>query len=344
MRKSKIYILLGFFLVASCASVPKDSPPELYWPTPPERPRIKFIDYIIGKLDVIKEQGTLKRLFFGPEEEVGFRKPSFVAFRDDVMYVTDINKVLKFDFRNHKYMAIGQEYLMNVTGIAVTSDGTIYVADSMLRGIIIIEPGSNEPFIIGRRGEFISPGGIALDEPRNRFLVADAKKHMVFAISLEGDYLFSIGSRGTATGKFNFPYDVAVDKEGYIYVADTGNFRIQIFSPEGKFINTFGSVGMLPGQFSRPKGLALDSEGHIYVVDASFGNIQIFDAEGNVYLVVGKNGVEPGRFILPMGICLDEEDKIYVVDQANKRIQILQYLKYPDEEHLKPKKPGDLIF
>jgi DNA-binding beta-propeller fold protein YncE len=344
MRKSRVFILLAFYFIASCASMPKDIPPELYWPTPPDRPRIKFIDYIIGNLDVVGKKGAFKRLLFGTEEEVGFRKPSFVAAKDDVMYVTDIDRILKFDFKRNKFQIIAHGILRNATGIAIASDETIYVADSMLKRIIILKPGRKEALALGVPGEFISPGGIALDEPRERFLVVDTKKHIVSVVSFEGDRLFSIGSRGSKAGEFNFPYDVAVDKDGYIYVTDTGNFRIQIFSPEGKFINTFGSVGTFAGQFSRPKGLALDSEGHIYVVDSSYGNIQIFDAEGNVYLVVGKNGEEPGRFLLPMGIYIDDKDKLYVVDQANRRVQIMQYLKYSDEEHLKPKKPSEIIF
>lgn len=344
MNSAKLFIVGFIFLAASCSSIPKDVPPELYWPTPPDRPRIKFVDYIKGNLDVTGEKSAFNRLLFGHEEEVEFIKPSFVAVKGDVMYVTDINKILKFDFKRHKFQAFGQNYLGNATGIAVASDGTIYVADSMLKRIIIIKPENRKVLAFGSKGEFVSLGGIALDESRKRFLVVDPKRHKVSVISFEGERLFSIGSRGVGAGQFNFPYDVAVDNEGYIYVVDSGNFRIQIFSPEGKFINTFGSVGSLPGQFSRPKGLAIDSEGHIYVVDSSFGNIQIFDAEGNMYLVVGKNGAEPGRFLLPMGICIDENDKLYIVDQANRRVQILQYLKYPDEEHLKPKKPSEIIF
>jgi DNA-binding beta-propeller fold protein YncE len=344
MFRIGICILFACLLITSCAPIPKDIPPELYWPTPPERTRIKFIDYIESNLDVVGEEGAFKRMLFGSQEEETFRKPSFVAVKDGVMYVTDINRIFKFDIMRHEFKVIGTGLLRNATGIDVTSDGKIYVADSMLKKIIIIEGEELKATALGGTGEFVSPGGLVVDEQRGRFLVVDTKKHVVYAYTLEGKYLFSIGSRGGGAGEFNFPYDITVDKEGYIYVIDSGNFRVQIFGPEGNFINTFGSVGALPGLFSRPKGIAIDSEGHIYVVDAAFGNIQIFDVEGRIYLDVGKSGEEPGMFLLPMGIYIDEEDKLYVVDQINRRVQIFQYLKYPNEEHLKPKKPSELMY
>jgi DNA-binding beta-propeller fold protein YncE len=36
---------------------------------------------------------------------------------------------------------------------------------------------------------------------------------------------------GPDNGQFNNPSGIAVDKEGYVYVSDTGNHRIQKFAP-----------------------------------------------------------------------------------------------------------------
>ena len=42
---------------------------------------------------------------------------------------------------------------------------------------------------------------------------------------------------------FNRPFGIAVDKDGYIYVADTYNHRIQKFTSEGQFVSTW----LIPG-------------------------------------------------------------------------------------------------
>ncbi len=59
------------------------------------------------------------------------------------------------------------------------------------------------------------------------------------------DHLFKgmWGSRGSADGQFNNPRGIAVDSDGNVYVADSGNNRIQKFSRFGTFLKKWGGRG-----------------------------------------------------------------------------------------------------
>jgi hypothetical protein len=46
-----------------------------------------------------------------------------------------------------------------------------------------------------------------------------------------GAFLTMWGGPGTAEGRFDDPFGIAVDSNGNIYVADCSNFRIQKFGP-----------------------------------------------------------------------------------------------------------------
>lgn len=59
----------------------------------------------------------------------------------------------------------------------------------------------------------------------------DANKVQIF--SSAGEPLGEFGVAGTGPGQFNFPTGVAVDGDGFIYVADLQNHRIQKFAPSG---------------------------------------------------------------------------------------------------------------
>lgn len=327
----RIASILLVAVLASCAPrIPPEEVPELYWPFPPQKPRVKFVDLIIGSLDVTgSQQGKFRRVLFGEEGEVGFAKPVFCAARSNVLYVTDLKGVMVFDFREKRFKIYGAGLIRNPTGIDVSAEGTIFVGDSARKTVFRVSAsGEDIKPIVESLG---NPGGLAVDDKNRRLVLTDVMNHTVKVVTFDGEEIFSFGSRGVAPGEFNFPYDVAVGPDGKIYVVDSGNFRVQVFDEEGAVLGTFGSVGTLPGQFARPKGIELDSDGNIYVVDAAFGNFQIFDPLGRVRLAVGSNGFEPGQFTLPIGIGIDWDDKIYVVDQLNRRVQIFQYLKYPDE-------------
>jgi sugar lactone lactonase YvrE len=74
---------------------------------------------------------------------------------------------------------------------------------------------------------------------------------------------------------FHYPSDVAADKDGNIYVLDTGNTRIQKFGPDGRFQATIGRKGQGPGEFIMPDGLDVDRDGNLVVSDTAQSRIHV---------------------------------------------------------------------
>ncbi len=301
----------------------------MYWPMPPSTPRVKFMDIIIGSIDVARHKDSrFSTLLFGEDTEAKFLKPNFISAKDNILYVTDLNGVHVYDYKRNQYRRYAAGISRSPTGIDVDSRGNIYLADAGARKIFILDKNGNILKTIADSKNFGNLGGVFVDEERGRFYVVNTKKHKIEIFDIEGQHLFSYGEQGSGPGYFNYPYDITVDSEGDIIVLDSGNFRVQVFDSEFGFKRTFGSVGTGPGQFARPKSLALSSDGHLFVIDAAFGNFQILDKFGRVYLSVGRTGVQLAEFMLPMGIAIGEDDRVYIVDQLNRRLQVFQYIIY----------------
>ncbi len=141
--------------------------------------------------------------------------------------------------------------------------------------------------------------------------------------------LLTWGAQGVENGQFKDPHGLAVDAEGHVYVADSGNHRLQKFGPDGEFLAAWGSQGNGPGQFNEPWGLTIDDEGYVYVADTWNHRIQKFDPEGNFLLQWGAFGNTqgatdemPGLFWGPRDIATDAQGQVYVTDTGNKRVQV----------------------
>jgi DNA-binding beta-propeller fold protein YncE len=119
------------------------------------------------------------------------------------------------------------------------------------------------------------------------------------------------GGKGIGRGQFDSPTAIAVDRNGNVLIADTGNGRIEKFSPTGTFITSIG-------QFEAPNGLAIDRGGNIYVAEIGAKHrVQKLAPDGK--FIAEWKGPEPG-FYGPRRITIGPDDSVYVVDSGRNRI------------------------
>lgn len=330
-RKSSLLVSSAVLLmgIAGCASVKKEV--DIVWPLPPDEPRIKYVKSLRSEKDLGKEGGIGEALLGEDKANALIRPYGCATDAGGRIYATDVGRVFVFDEKNKKVSFIGDDAntgkLAVPMGIVISHDGKVYVADAKRKRVFAYDAKGNLITGFGKTGELDTPTGIAIDEKRGRLYVVDTKKHAILVFALaDGKLLKTIGKRGGEPGTFNLPTNIIVDREGNLYVVDTGNFRVQILDPDGKPIKSIGSLGDKPGNFSRPKGIALDSEDNLYVVDTTFNNIQVFNKKGELLIFIGEGGFAPGRFNSPSGICIDADDRIIVADGMNGRLEILQYM------------------
>ena len=167
------------------------------------------------------------------------------------------------------------------------------------------------------------PSGLTVDR-HGRLLVADTHFYRVLVYSPSGELLFQIGDgvQGTNPGRFGYPTDVAIDREGNFYVSEYGeNDRIQVFSPEGKWLRQWGGHGYEPGQFVRPRALAIDDQDRIYVADSVANRIQVFDTQGKLLDTWGKRGAALGEMADPYDVAIGPDGSVFVCEYGNHRVQ-----------------------
>jgi DNA-binding beta-propeller fold protein YncE len=140
-------------------------------------------------------------------------------------------------------------------------------------------------------------------------------------LNFDGDDLGPISGYGTDDGKLQAPASIAVDRDGNLFVSDSGLNRVTILDKEGKFLEKWGERGAGEGQLDRPSGLAFDLEGNLCIVDTFNHRVQRFSRDGHFLSAWGREGGGDGELSHPWGIAVDELGDVYVADWRNDRIQ-----------------------
>jgi predicted membrane-bound mannosyltransferase/DNA-binding beta-propeller fold protein YncE len=162
--------------------------------------------------------------------------------------------------------------------------------------------------------------------PSEELVIADPYEGK--KIDLVADMI--IGEPGVEPGQLTRPRDIAVNKDGSIYVSDTENHRIQHFTKDGQLLNYWGSFGDIStgeapgGTFNQPWGIAIGLDGSVYVADLWNHRVQKFTPEGEFITMWGVFGQAetPQSFWGPRDIAVDSQGSIYVTDTGNKRVVV----------------------
>ncbi len=207
-------------------------------------------------------------------------------------------------------------------GLAISGD-TVYVADSGNDRIQRFGLDGSRGAQIVAPGTLAHPKGLAVRG--TRLFVADDQNHRVLVLDTGGKQIASIGSgNGTKPGQLNFPYGVAADPQGRIFVADNLNQRVSRFStsPTYAYKARWGSYGTAPGQLAYPRGVAVDGAGNVYVANTGNDRVDVFDRGGTLLRSVGTSGRVPGQFNTPMGAASDASGVTAVTDSVNGRVEL----------------------
>jgi parallel beta-helix repeat protein len=127
------------------------------------------------------------------------------------------------------------------------------------------------------------------------------------------DFVLEWGGRGGGGGLFNYPTGIAINDEGFIYVADCINNRIQKFASNGTFITMWGEEGYGDGKFLSPLGIDTDENGYVYVAGGNQRNVQVFDSNGSF---IARWEVD-GRIV---GVSVTN-GYAYVTDRCNHKVK-----------------------
>jgi TonB family protein len=249
--------------------------------------------------------------------------------------------------------------LKNPLGVAVDAAGNVYIADTgnarIVRaggGSAIVLAGNGNQGLWGDGGpgtsaQLRNPSGVAVDAAGNVY-IADTGNAAIRKVLPNGLIGEAVGT-GTAgfggdggramCAQLKNPSGIALDAQGRLYIADTGNSRVRGVAANGAILTLAGSATAGFGgdgspsssaQLKNPESVVVDAAGNIYIADTGNARIRKIALNGVISTIAGTGS--PGfsgdagpaaaaQLKDPMGITVDSGGNIYVADAGNNRIR-----------------------
>ena len=278
--------------------------------------------------------------------------------------------------------------LSNPGDVTLDGAGNLYIADSgnsVIRvisaatGIITTIAGNTSGTICSGKTDsvgdgctatqatFNQPDGVTLDSTGNLY-IADTSNHRIREVKLATGIITTIAGNGftnpDGTGAFsgdggaatsaelNFPYAVAFDAAGNMYIPDSRNHRVREVMAAGgvitsaSTITTFagtGNAGATPctatpvaaaqADVWTPSGVAVDAAGNVYIAETQNAAIRKVSAATGLISILAESGCGTSYFnnafqtvqlYGPIGLFLDGSGNLYVADTLDMVVREVQ--------------------
>ena len=244
--------------------------------------------------------------------------------------------------------------------VAVDSIGNLYVADTgnnrvrkvAASGIISTVAGNGSANYTGdgsaaTNASLYYPYGVAVDSVGNLY-IADTYNNSIRKVSANG-IIVTVAGNGSGTyagdggaatnASLYFPYSVAVDAAGNLYIADTYNNVIRQVAANG-IINTVAGNGTngysgdsgaaTNASLAFPGGVAVDASGNLYIADSGNNRVRQVATNGIIATLAGNGSASyagdggaaaNAGLYDPLGLALDAFGNLYVADCDNQLIR-----------------------
>ena len=215
-------------------------------------------------------------------------------------------------------------------GLAVDGAGNLFIADSGNNRVRKVTPDG----VISTVLTAIEPRGIAIDERGDIFVAAAAHNQVlkldpngVLSVVAGSGHAGFSGDNGPAiAAELRAPEGLTVDREGDLYIADSGNDVVRMVTPDGRIVTiagngNVGSTGdggpAVKAELYLPTGLAVD-HGILYIADSANNKVRKVDVAGNISTLVGT-GLNN-----PVALAIDSSRNLYIADQGNNRVRLIR--------------------
>lgn len=210
-------------------------------------------------------------------------------------------------------------------GVAVASDGSIYVTGEISDNVFEIAPGGAITEIVDAGGAgpgktILQPRGIAVG-PDGTVYVAGFSTHNVLAVAPGGAITELIDAVGDGTSSLTYPIGLAVDGASNVYVS--GYFSNNLFriTPGGVITELIDATGDGIGNtLDRPWDVAVNAAGGIVVAGNFSNNVLEYSPGGTIRQVLGPTGNGSTALVAPVGLAATPGGGMFVTSSITDTV------------------------
>ena len=226
--------------------------------------------------------------------------------------------------------------MSNPMGVAVDSNGRVYVANAGAGNVAVYNPDFTLAFKLGSGdGEFKYPVGVAVSGSGSIF-ASDRDDNVVKVFSQDGKLVKSFGGKGAGDGQFTKPFGLAIDDaKGELYIVDrqptrdTTNTqanammdgaRIQVYDLAGNFLRSLGQFS--PYNMKSPVGIASDGSGNLYITDTAWPPVQALHVMTHTGTMLETIADAANPLKGPLGVAVGKDKRLFIASLNGKAVQV----------------------